>query len=185
NSLKNEADSTPVIMEKTEYSNISFQRPKGSDQLSDGMLYQDGSNLWGKGHEHQDDNGLWKGHVKIFLDVPFWASKEETYGTAISSDGTVYKAFTWEFKPVYDQKSVKRYQWNNGSHMTEEIVTQAFSDKPTVQGMIQSSGNLIINADNIDNHYSIIKAGGNADIHADVLTNLGATVYKNTFMHCN
>ncbi|EJF74419.1 filamentous hemagglutinin family domain-containing protein [Bartonella birtlesii LL-WM9] len=184
NNLKNEADKTPDIREETEYSNISFQRPKGSDRLSDGMLYQNGPNLWGKGHEHQDDNGLWKGHVKIFLDVPLWNSKEGTYGTVTLKDGTVYKAFTWEFKPVYDQKSVKRYQWNNQSHMTEETVTQAFSDKPTVQGMIQSHGNLIINADNIDNHYSIIKAGGNADIHADVLTNLGATVYKNTFMHC-
>ncbi|WP_375680211.1 hemagglutinin repeat-containing protein, partial [Bartonella sp. AP35XZML] len=198
NTLKNEADSTPVITEKTEYSDISFQRPKGSDRLSDGMLYQDGPNLWGKGHEHQSHTGPFKGHVKIFLDVPLWSSKEETYGTAISSDGTVYKAFAWEFKPVCDQKSVKRYQWNgsrrkggwfesineNWSHMTEKTVTQAFSHKPTVSGMIQSHGNLIINADTIDNHYSSMRAGGNADIHASVLTNLGATAYKNTYLGC-
>uniref|UniRef100_UPI0035D017E6 hemagglutinin repeat-containing protein n=1 Tax=Bartonella sp. AP57NXGY TaxID=3243497 RepID=UPI0035D017E6 len=198
NTLKNEADSTPVITEKTEYSDISFQRPKGSDRLSDGMLYQDGPNLWGKGHEHQSHTGPFDGHVRIFLDVPLWSSKEETYGTAISSDGTVYKAFTWEFKPVYDQKSVKRYQWNGSrrkggwfgsinedwSHMTEKTVTQAFSHKPTVSGVIQSSGNLIINADTIDNHYSSMRAGGNADIHANVLTNLGATAYKNTYLGC-
>uniref|UniRef100_UPI0035D028F7 hypothetical protein n=1 Tax=Bartonella sp. AP152HLJHH TaxID=3243469 RepID=UPI0035D028F7 len=57
--------------------------------------------------------------------------------------------------------------------MIQKTVTQEFS--PTRQGMIQSSGNLIINADTIDNHYSTIEAGGNADIHAGVLTNLGAT----------
>ncbi|EJF96781.1 filamentous hemagglutinin family domain-containing protein [Bartonella vinsonii subsp. arupensis Pm136co] len=199
NTLKNEADSTPEITEKTEEIAIAFEKPEGSDRLSDGMLYQDGPNQWGTGHEHQSHTGPFKGHVKIFLDVPFWASKEETYGTAISSDGTVYKAFSWEFKPVYDQKSVKRYQWNgsrwkggffesineNWSHMTEKTVTQAFSHKPTVQGMIESHGNLIINADSIDNHYSIIRAEGNADIQANMLTNLGATAYKNTYMGCD
>ncbi|WP_345117184.1 hemagglutinin repeat-containing protein, partial [Bartonella jaculi] len=201
NTLKNEAESTPVITETSEYATISFEKPKGSDQLSDGMLYQDAKvGLWGKGHEYQEDKTIGKGHVELFLDVPLWASKEETYGTAISSDGTVYKAFTWEFKPIYQQLSVTRYQWNGSrrrggffwsiinedwSHMTEETVTQAFSHKPTVQGMIQSSGNLIINADNIENSYSIMRAGGNADIQANVLTNLGATAYKKTFMHCN
>ncbi|WP_273783986.1 hemagglutinin repeat-containing protein, partial [Bartonella sp. AU15XJBT] len=183
--LQNEADSTPKIEEKKEYNDISFQRPEGADQLSDGMLYQDGPNLWGKGHEHQSHKGPFKGHVKIFLDVPFWSSQEGTYGTATLKDGSVYKAFTWEFKPVYDQKSVKRYQWNNWSHMTEEIVTQTFSHKPAAQGMIQSHGNLIINADNIENNYSIIEAGGNADIHANVLTNVGETAYKNTYLGCH
>ncbi|WP_375704722.1 hypothetical protein, partial [Bartonella sp. AD328YNZD] len=73
----------------------------------------------------------------------------------------------------------------NWSHMIEKTVTQAFSHKPTVSGVIQSSGNLIINADTIDNHYSSMRAGGNADIHANVLTNLGATAYKKTYMGCN
>ncbi|WP_208436395.1 filamentous hemagglutinin N-terminal domain-containing protein, partial [Bartonella vinsonii] len=194
-SLKNQADSTPVITETSEYATLSFEKPEGSDRLSDGMLYQDGPNLWGKGHEYQEDNGLWKGHVEIFLDVPLWASKEETYGTAISSDGTVYKSFTWKHKPIKKQLSVYRYSWNgdrwggllgnsNWSHMTEQTVTQRFSHKPTVQGMIQSSSNLIINADTIDNHYSIMRAEGSADIHANVLTNLGATAYKNTYLGC-
>ncbi|WP_208436813.1 hypothetical protein, partial [Bartonella doshiae] len=60
-----------------------------------------------------------------------------------------------------------------------------FSHKPSVQGMIQSHGNLIINADTIENNYSIMRAEGNADIHAGVLTNLGATAYKNTYMVCH
>ncbi|WP_396584119.1 hemagglutinin repeat-containing protein [Bartonella grahamii] len=198
NTLKNEADSTPVITEKTEYSDISFEKPKGSDQLSDGMLYQDAKvGLWGQGHEYQYDNGVWKGHLYIYLDNPLWNSKEETYGTAISSDGTVYKAFTWKY--IDERNSVEQYSWNGSrrkegwfwsinehwSHMTEKTVTQGFSHKPTVSGMIQSSGNLIINADTIENNYSIMRAGGNADIHAGVLTNLGATAYKKTFMGCN
>ncbi|WP_375707107.1 hypothetical protein, partial [Bartonella sp. AA126HLJHH] len=66
--------------------------------------------------------------------------------------------------------------------MIQKTVTQEFS--PTRQGMIQSHGNLIINADTIDNHYSSMRAGGNADIHANVLTNLGATAYKNTYLGC-
>ncbi|MDM9988637.1 hypothetical protein, partial [Bartonella henselae] len=53
-----------------------------------------------------------------------------------------------------------------------------------VQGMIQSTGDLIIHADNIENHYSIMRAGGNADIYASVLTNVGATAYKNTYLGC-
>ncbi|WP_375655589.1 hypothetical protein, partial [Bartonella sp. AA83SXKL] len=115
---------------------------------------------------------------------PLWNSKEGTYGTVTLKDGSVYKAFTWEFEPVYDQKSVKRYRWDNWSHMTEKTVTQTFSHKPVVQGMIQSTGDLIIHADNIENHYSIMRAGGNADIYASVLTNVGATAYKNTYLSC-
>ncbi|WP_375647458.1 hemagglutinin repeat-containing protein, partial [Bartonella sp. CR84HXZ] len=192
NTLKNKADSTPVITEKTEYSDISFQKPKDSDQLSDGMLYQDGPNLWGKGHTKDEltpaplPNYVRNHYVfheeKFVFDKKLWSSKEETYGAAISNDGTVYKSFTWKYDKT--NSNIERYRWYNRSHMTEEIVAQGFSHKPTVQGMIQSHGNLIINADTIDNHYSIMRAGGNADIHAGVLTNLGATAYKNTFMHC-
>lgn len=68
--------------------------------------------------------------------------------------------------------------------MSEKTVTQSFSHKPAVQGMIQSHGNLIINADDIENNYSIMRAEGNADIHANVLTNLGATTYKNVYLGC-
>ncbi|WP_273760991.1 hemagglutinin repeat-containing protein, partial [Bartonella sp. AU16XJBT] len=176
----------------------SFQRPEGADQLSDGMLYQNAKvGLWGKGHDYQYDNGVWKGHLEIYLDAPLWNSKEGTYGTTTLKDGTVYKAFTWKY--IDERDSVEQYRWNgfrwkvgfwgsinkNWSHMTEEIVTQTFSHKPAAQGMIQSHGNLIINADNIENNYSIIEAGGNADIHANVLTNVGETAYKNTFMHCH
>ncbi|WP_375608399.1 MULTISPECIES: hemagglutinin repeat-containing protein [unclassified Bartonella] len=192
NTLKNEADSTPVITEKTEYNDISFQKPKDSDQLSDGMLYQDGPNLWGKGHTKDELThpplpnyvpNYYVFHTEEFVfDKKLWSSKEETYGAAISNDGTVYKSFTWKYDKT--NSNIERYRWYNRSHMTEEIVAQGFSHKPTVQGMIQSHGNLIINADTIDNHYSSIEAGGNADIHAGVLTNLGATAYKNTFMHC-
>ncbi|WP_375707070.1 hemagglutinin repeat-containing protein, partial [Bartonella sp. AA126HLJHH] len=185
NTLKNEADSTPVITEKTEYSDISFEKPKGSDQLSDGMLYQDGPNLWGKGHF--EDRTIVIAHQYIprevfVFDKNLWANKEETYGTATLEDGAFYRAFTWKYDKT--KSNIRRYQWNNQSHMTEETVTQGFSHKPTIQGMIQSHGNLIINADNIDNHYSSMRAGGNADIHANVLTNLGATAYKNTYLGC-
>ncbi|WP_019221832.1 hemagglutinin repeat-containing protein, partial [Bartonella senegalensis] len=190
-----QADSAPVITEKTEYRDILFQKPEGADRLSDGMLYQEDPNLWGKGHEYQEDKSVGKGHVELYLDIPLWNSKEGTYGTATLKDGTVYKAFTWKHKSIKKELSVHRYQWNgdkwggwfgnsNWSHMTEETVTQGFSHKPAAQGIIQSHGNLIINADDIENHYSIMRAEGNADIHANVLTNLGATTYKNTYLGC-
>ncbi|WP_375616996.1 hemagglutinin repeat-containing protein, partial [Bartonella sp. AP58NXGY] len=183
NTLKNEADSTPVITEKTEYSDISFQKPEGYYLLNERNLYHDmGWDRWGSGSLSDREFGF-EGPRDFLFDWQLWNNKEGTYGTAISSDGTVYKAFTWEYDKT--NSNIERYQWNNWSHMTEKTVTQAFSHKPTVSGVIQSSGNLIINADTIDNHYSTIEAGGNADIHAGVLTNLGVTAYKKTFMSCN
>uniref|UniRef100_UPI0035CF3C6B hypothetical protein n=1 Tax=Bartonella sp. AA56HLJMS TaxID=3243434 RepID=UPI0035CF3C6B len=147
NTLKNEADSTPVITEKTEYSDISFQKPEGSDRLSDGMLYQDGPNLWGKGHTKDELThpplpnyvpNYYVFHTEEFVfDKKLWSSKEETYGAAISNDGTVYKSFTWKYDKT--NSNIERYRWYNRSHMTEKTVTQAFSHKPTVSGVIQSS----------------------------------------------
>uniref|UniRef100_UPI0035CF00ED hemagglutinin repeat-containing protein n=1 Tax=Bartonella sp. AP153HLJHH TaxID=3243470 RepID=UPI0035CF00ED len=192
NSLKNEADSMPVITEKTEEVAIAFEKPKGFNLLNEQNLYHDMKReRWGKGYVTyiliggEDYMHTQGGYLKeeFVFDKKLWANKEGTYGTATLQGGTVYKAFTWK----YDKRKgdIERYQWNNQSYMTEKTVTQSFSHKPAAQGMIQSSGNLIINADTIDNHYSIIQAGGNADIHANVLTNLGATVYKNTYMGCN
>uniref|UniRef100_UPI0035D0C8DE two-partner secretion domain-containing protein n=1 Tax=Bartonella sp. AA74HLJMH TaxID=3243436 RepID=UPI0035D0C8DE len=195
NTLKNEADSTPVITEKTEYSDISFQKPDKYNFLDGRDLYHDTrSNSWGKGKLSKWPAG--KKKKNFIFEQQVWASKEEIYGTAISSDGTVYKAFTWEYND--NRKGIEQYSWNgsrqkggwlgaineNWSHMTEKTVTQGFSHKPTVSGVIQSSGNLIINADTIDNHYSSMRAGGNADIHANVLTNLGVTAYKNIYLGC-
>ncbi|WP_375645149.1 hemagglutinin repeat-containing protein, partial [Bartonella sp. MR100HLJHH] len=194
NTLKNEADSTPVITEKTEYSDISFQKPDKYNFLDGRDLYHDTrSNSWGKGKLSKWPLG--KDKKNFIFEQQVWASKEEIYGTAISSDGTVYKAFTWEYND--NRKGIEQYSWNGSrqkggwlgsinehwSHMTEKTVTQGFSHKP-VSGVIQSSGNLIINADTIDNHYSSMRAEGNADIHANVLTNLGATAYKNTYLSC-
>ncbi|WP_375680726.1 hemagglutinin repeat-containing protein, partial [Bartonella sp. AP6QHHD] len=184
NTLKNEADSTPVITEKTEYSDISFQKPERFDSIENAILYHTtsianelGIEIWAVSYEEVECSGnTCDFHFKNSLP-----NKEATYGKITLEDGIVYKAFTWNEE---SESSVffQGYRWNNLSHMIQKTVTQEFS--PTRQGMIQSHGNLIINADTIDNHYSIIEAGGNADIHANVLTNLGATAYKNTYMGC-
>ncbi|WP_375618835.1 hemagglutinin repeat-containing protein, partial [Bartonella sp. AC134YNZD] len=202
NTLKNEADSTPVITEKTEYSDISFQKPEDFHGSGDGLLYHNTQqDLWGKGHIEEPDSilGVNIEHTLFSLDEVLFDNKEGSYGKATLKDGTVYKAFTWVKGRAHGRDHMQTYKWNGSrrkagwfgsinedwSHMTEKTVTQAFSHKPTVSGVIQSSGNLIINADTIDNHYSSMRAGGNADIHANVLTNLGATAYKNTYMGCN
>ncbi|WP_144754693.1 hemagglutinin repeat-containing protein [Bartonella saheliensis] len=179
--LKNEADSAPEIEEKKEYRIISFQKPDNYNLLDGRPLYYDMRlNQWGKGKHSK-----WPlvGKKNFIFEQQLWASQEGTYGTATLQDGTVYKAFTWEYNDT--RKTIKEYNWNDQSHMSEETVTQSFSHKPAAQGMIQSHGNLIINADDIENNYSIIEAGGNADIQAKTLTNVGMTAYKNTFMHCH
>uniref|UniRef100_UPI0035D0C286 filamentous hemagglutinin N-terminal domain-containing protein n=1 Tax=Bartonella sp. OC42QHQL TaxID=3243565 RepID=UPI0035D0C286 len=194
NTLKNEADSTPVITEKTEYSDISFQRPDKYNFLDGRPLYHDMDwDRWGKGKLSKRKYGA-VGPKHFIFEQQLWNNKEGTYGTATLKDGTVYKAFTWKHNAR--KGDIEEFVWNGNrwgflspnehwSHMTEKTVTQGFSHKPTVSGMIQSRGNLIINADTIENNYSIMRAGGNADIHAGVLTNLGATAYKKTFMGCN
>ncbi|MCZ2159302.1 filamentous hemagglutinin, partial [Bartonella sp. 220] len=194
--LKNEADSTPEIIETSEYATIAFEKPEGFDFLDGRDLYHDTRlSSWGKGKLSKWPFG--SDDKNYIFEQQIWASKEEIYGTVTLEDGTVYKAFTWRWNG--NKKGIEQYSWNgsrrkggwfgsineNWSHMTKQTVTQAFSHKPTVQGMIQSSGDLTINADSIDNHYSLMKAGGSADIHADVLTNLGETAYKKIFMHCN
>ncbi|MCZ2159305.1 filamentous hemagglutinin, partial [Bartonella sp. 220] len=185
--LKNEADSTPVITETSEYADIAFEKPEGVDSLENTILYHTTSiahdwgikELWGVSYKEEkcSEHGCTL-NIKNYLP-----NKEATYGKIALKDGVLYKAFTWN--RTENIIIFQSYRWNNLSHMTEKAVTQAFSHKPAVQGMIQSSGNLIINADSIDNHYSIIRAEGNADIHTGVLTNLGATAYKNTYMGCN
>ncbi|WP_375702009.1 filamentous hemagglutinin N-terminal domain-containing protein, partial [Bartonella sp. AA89HNZF] len=197
NTLKNEADSTPVITEKTEYSDISFEKPDKYNFLDGRPLYHDMYwDRWGKGKLSKRESGP-VGPKHFIFEQQLWNNKEGTYGTATLKDGTVYKAFTWKHNAR--KGDIEEFVWNGSrrkggwfgsinedwSHMTEKTVTQAFSHKPTVSGVIQSSGNLIINADTIDNHYSSIEAGGNADIHAGVLTNLGATAYKKTYLGCN
>nr|WP_172462896.1 hemagglutinin repeat-containing protein [Bartonella doshiae] len=199
NTLKNEADSTPVITEKTEYATISFEKPDDFHDSRDGLLYHDTRrDLWGKGHIEEPNTilGINIEHTLFSLDEVLFGNKEGSYGKLTLKDGTAYKAFTWVKGRAHARDHMQTYKWNgdnwgflspekNWSHMTEQTITQGFSHKPSVQGMIQSHGNLIINADTIENNYSIMRAEGNADIHAGVLTNLGATAYKNTYMVCH
>ncbi|EJF81739.1 filamentous hemagglutinin family domain-containing protein [Candidatus Bartonella washoeensis Sb944nv] len=186
-SLKNQADSTPEIIKTSQNATISFQKPERFDSIENAILYHTTSVVhdfgikekWGVSYKEVECSGdTCDLHIKNFLP-----NKEATYGKITLKDAVMYKTFTW--KESENLLFYQGYRWNNLSHMTEKTVTEAFSHKPTIQGMIQSSGNLIINADTIDNHYSIIRVEGNADIHANVLSNLGATAYKNTFMGCN
>ncbi|WP_455466712.1 two-partner secretion domain-containing protein [Bartonella sp. B39] len=182
NSLKNEADSTPVVnIKKIESNLFAFEKPDNYSSLNEeGLFNKKTLDLWSKG----DINDLFLEHREFILEEAMWGKKERTYGKLTLNGGTVYKAFTWKIASEHGKNRMQTYVWNDRSYMTEKTVTQSFSHKPTVQGMIQTSGNLIIHADNIDNHYSIIEAGENADIHANMLTNSGATTYKNTYLGC-
>ncbi|WP_244426902.1 hemagglutinin repeat-containing protein [Bartonella senegalensis] len=123
-------------------------------------------------------------HREFVLEKEFWDSKERTYGKVTLNNGMVYKAFTWKIAAENDKDRTQKYIWNDRSYMTNKTVIQKFLHKPIVQGIIQSTGDLIINAGSIENHYSIIEAARNANIHASVLTNLGASTYKNIYLGC-
>ncbi|EJF86039.1 hemagglutinin repeat-containing protein, partial [Candidatus Bartonella washoeensis] len=181
-SLKNQADSTPIVINKKIESNIlAFQQPENYDTLNaDGLLNIKIFDRWSKGHI---DDSVFE-HREFILEEALWDRKERSYGKLNLNGGIVYKAFTWKIAAAHGKDHMQKYIWNDWSYMTEKTVTQSFSHKPTVQGMIQSSGNLIINADTIDNLYSTMEAGGSANIHASVLTNSGATTYKNTYLGC-
>ncbi|WP_409361865.1 hemagglutinin repeat-containing protein [Bartonella heixiaziensis] len=182
NSLKNEADSTPVVNTKKIESNLfAFEKPDNYSSLNEeGLFNKKTLDLWSKG----DINDPFLEHREFILEEALWGKKERTYGKLTLNGGTVYKAFTWKIAAADGKNRMQTYVWNDWSYMTEKTVTQRFSHKPTVQGILQSAGDLIIHADNIDNLYSIVEAGGNANIYADVLTNLGATTYKNTYLGC-
>ncbi|WP_406604378.1 hemagglutinin repeat-containing protein [Bartonella gliris] len=180
--LKNEADSTPVVIDKKIKSYLfTFDKPDNYDSLNkEGLFNKKTFDRWSK--EYIDNPFL--EHREFILEEELWDRKEKTYGQLTLNDRTVYKAFTWQIAAAHGKDLMQTYVWNDWSYMTEKQVTQAFSHKPTVQGMIQSSGNLIINADDIENRYSTIEAGGNANIHAGMLTNSGATTYRNTYVGC-
>ncbi|WP_208439859.1 hypothetical protein, partial [Bartonella grahamii] len=96
NSLKNEADSTPVITQTSENVTISFKKPDKYNFLDARDLYHDTrSNNWGKGKLSKWPFGSDK--KNFIFEQQVWASKDETYGTAILDDGTVYKSFTWKY----------------------------------------------------------------------------------------
>uniref|UniRef100_UPI0035CE8CA5 hypothetical protein n=1 Tax=Bartonella sp. AC142YNZD TaxID=3243448 RepID=UPI0035CE8CA5 len=73
-------------------------------------LYHDmGWDRWGSGSLSDREFGF-EGPRDFLFDWQLWNNKEETYGTAISSDRTVYKAFTWKY--IDERNSVEQYRWN-------------------------------------------------------------------------
>ncbi|WP_455479878.1 two-partner secretion domain-containing protein [Bartonella sp. B23] len=181
-SLKNEADSTPVVnTKKIESKHFAFEKPDNYSSLNEVELFNKKTlDLLSKG----DINGPLPEHREFILEEAILGKKERTYGKLIWNGRTLYKAFTWKIAAAHGKNRMQTYVWNDSSYMTEKTVTQRFSHKPTVQGIIQSTGDLIIHADNIDNFYSTVEAGGNSNIYAGVLINLGATTYKNTYLGC-
>ncbi|EJF77835.1 filamentous hemagglutinin family domain-containing protein, partial [Bartonella sp. DB5-6] len=135
NSLKNEADSTPVITEKTEEEVIAFEQPDKYNFLDGRPLYHDmGWDRWGKGKLSKRKHGV-EGPKHFIFEQQLWNNKEGTYGTATLKDGTVYKSFTWKHNAR--KGDIEEFVWNgdrwggwfgnsNWSHMIEETVTQAF-----------------------------------------------------------
>ncbi len=188
--LLNEANGEPVIGEREgDGTRYSFATPDHYDELWDndtlmkGKLFYDPAEgvPWGRGAcsgKHGDPCDV------TWLDKGIWQTKEETYGYVTMPDGTVYKAFTWDKAGSNDGKGKIWYDWNDQAAMSEQSQTQYFISKPTTQGLIQANGDLTINATTIDNFYSSIEAGGDADITSDVVTNKGVTLYKDVYMTC-
>ncbi|MBC8719173.1 hemagglutinin repeat-containing protein [Ochrobactrum sp. Marseille-Q0166] len=188
--LKNEANGEPTIGERQEDGpRYSFGTPDKYDELFDndtlmrGRLFYDAREAvkWGRGgcrYKNGDPCDV------TWLDKGLWNTKEETYGYITLPDGTTYKAFTWNEVGSNDGKGKIWYDWNDQAAMSAQYQSQYFVSKPTIQGIIQANGDMAIDATKIDNFYSSIEAGGNAEITSDHLTNKGVTLYKNVYMTC-
>lgn len=188
--LLNETSGEPVIGEHQEDgTRYTFATPDHYDELWDndtlmkGKLFYDPKEdvPWGRGAcsgKHGDPCDV------TWLDKGIWQNKEDTYGYVTLPDGTVYKAFTWDKAGSNDGKGKIWYDWNDQAAMSEQSQTQYFVSKPTTVGLIQANGDLTINATKLDNVYSSIEAGGDADITSEVVTNKGITLYKDVYMTC-
>ncbi|PRA75728.1 filamentous hemagglutinin, partial [Ochrobactrum sp. MYb29] len=188
--LKNEANSEPTFGERQENGpRYSFAKPDRSDELWDndtpmrGRLFHDArENIkWGRGGCREKDGDPCD---VTWLDKGLWNTKGETYGYVTLPNGTIYKAFTWNQAGSNDGKGKVWYDWNEQAAMSEKSQSQYFVSKPTIQGLIQANGDMTIDATTIDNFYSSIEAGGNAQITSDHLTNKGVTLYRNVYMTC-
>ncbi|WP_273726743.1 hemagglutinin repeat-containing protein [Brucella gallinifaecis] len=188
--LKNDANGEPTIGERQEDGpRYSFGTPDKYDELFDNntpmrgrLFYEPADSVkWGRGGCREKDGDPCD---VTWLDKGLWNTKEETYGYLTLPDGTIYKAFTWNEVGSNDGKGKIWYDWNDAAAMSAQYQSQYFVSKPTIQGLIQANGDMAIDATKIDNFYSSIEAGGNAQITSDHLTNKGVTLYRNVYMTC-
>ncbi|WP_408914422.1 hemagglutinin repeat-containing protein [Brucella pseudogrignonensis] len=188
--LKNEANGEPTIGERQEDGpRYTFGTPDKYDELWDNdtpmrgrLFYEPADSVkWGRGGCRAKDGDPCD---VTWLDKGLWNTKEETYGYLTLPDGTIYKAFTWTKAGSNDGKGKIWYDWNDAAAMSAQYQSQYFASKPTIQGLIQANGDMVIDATKIDNFYSSIEAGGNAQITSDHLTNKGVTLYRNVYMTC-
>ena len=186
--LKNEADKAPTWSKYQEYGErIKFARPDKNNELYNyGKSDMRGLLLYQP--EHEDElpwgaGGCSNGCDKTWLQVPLWKTKEQTYGD-LQVDGKIYKAFTWNEIGRNSDKGKIWYGFNTNAFMQQQNDVQFFTDKPTIQGMIQSKGDMSIDATTIDNSYSNIEAARKASIIADTVNNIGMTLYRTKYMYC-
>ncbi|CAM1654156.1 Filamentous haemagglutinin FhaB/tRNA nuclease CdiA-like [Bartonella choladocola] len=186
--LRNEANVDAAWATKQEYGNrIGFNRPDKNNELTNngtsdmrGRLFYDpkGNNghTWGAGGCRDDCDVTW-------LNAGMWDSIEQTYGD-LTVDGKTFKAFTWNEAGHNSKKGKVWYDFNYNAYMQQQNDVQYFTSKPTIQGMIQSKGDMTIDATTIDNSYSNIEAAGKASITADTVNNKGVTLYRTKYMYC-
>ncbi len=188
--LKNEANGEPIIGERQEDGpRYTFGTPDKYDELWDNdtpmrgrLFYEPADSVkWGRGGCRAKDGDPCD---VTWLDKGLWNTKEETYGYLTLPDGSIYKAFTWTKAGSNDGKGKIWYDWNDAAAISAQYQSQYFASKPTIQGIIQANGDMAIDATKIENFYSSIEAGGNAQITNDHLTNKGVTLYRNTYMTC-
>ncbi|PRA75689.1 hypothetical protein CQ054_22765, partial [Ochrobactrum sp. MYb29] len=188
--LRNEANEEPTFGDRQDDGpRYTFAHPEHAEELWNndtpmrGRLFYDAREAikWGRGGCREKDGDPCD---VTWLDKGLWNAKEETYGYLTLPDGTIYKAFTWNQAGSNDAKGKIWYDWNDHAAMSETSQSQYFVSKPTTQGLIQANGDMVIDATKIDNFYSSIEAGGNAQITSDHLTNKGVTLYRNVYMSC-
>ncbi len=88
-----------------------------------------------------------------------------------------------EQKPKMDISTA--YTWDNDANISKSDREDQFDGPLAKEAMIHAGHDLTIHVTELNNEYSSIEAGGNADLKGDTLNNLGVALRRITLTKCN
>jgi filamentous hemagglutinin len=76
------------------------------------------------------------------------------------------------------------FQWDDNTQLRQTIHEDRLTDDGGPQAIIQTGGNLTVDATELNNEYSSIESGGNATFAGTTLSNLGVALHRTTLTKC-
>ncbi|MDM9645788.1 hemagglutinin repeat-containing protein [Rhizobium sp. S163] len=76
------------------------------------------------------------------------------------------------------------YSWDYGANLSQAIYEDRFTPGVSPEASIRAGGNLVVDATNATNAYSVIEADGNATFKGGSLTNTGMSLSRTTTTTC-